>query len=1633
MPPVGGLFAAVGGAFAAASTGVAGLLGSTALTTGFGGLAFKAFTQLAGGLILGAVSRALAPKPKAMASGTRVSMSFGETNPASFILGVAGTPGELLYHNSWDEGTNDTPNEFYVQVIELSDLPARMDRVWINGEWATLKPADGIGVLGGQQPVEGYEDGGRDRLWVRFYDGTQTAADPYLVDVFGDDPDRPWTSEMVGLGMAYAIVTARTSTKANRQKPECKFELSAWGHYDRRKDSTAGGIGAQRWGNWRTWKPSRNPIALIDNILRGIHDPITGELIWGGQGVTNFNIPAGGEFAAMNACDAVRTTSKGTEPEYRAGIEVLVSDEPADVIDELLKACVGQIAEMAGQWHFKVGPPGPAVYDFTDDDVILTSPDTFKPIRPLDALYNGVSGQYVDPAAGWQPKDAPLRVSEAYVMEDGGKRNIAGITYPAVPFPDQVQRLMAMALKDERRQRTHSLPMTPECVALGPLDDVSYTSVENGYIVKKFSLEMVEDLPDGNVAIACRERDPSDYDYGLLDELPTALGYRATPPRPRQLVDFSVEPWTITDAAGRPRTPGIRLNWTVRAGVTGIRYMVRNEATGQLVQTEGRSANKPAAVTSGSLIANGQPVTANGAPVSYTLITDVAAGFAIISGAAIKNATLYGVNAMYEPVEGRDWSGWLTVTTPDVRLLLDDFADEVTQVIEDAQEAADVAAEQAQQALTKANEVEALVGGISEELISDIADITDALAGISTGDIQEIRGIGMAGLRKGGWAVDPTLSEWTAGGASTPAHYTTLGFGTYATRQASATNAPFPTSALISVPSGGNGPVSLYCMSSQAGHTAGADPKAGYVVLEALFRMVSGDPADCRLRLEWRNATTGAWVSGNAFGSTPSPGRFVQDWGFAVDPNRVQSKVVVWQRPVTADAVRIALIVKAVGQTNATEFRIDYLNFGPATEAEIEAMTAKGYADAAINQFSIELESPTGALAALGSTLRTEFGDADAEISDTVVALTNDVESMAGAVTVLETQFGGTNLVKNPQFSDGVQASGVAPRNWDDWDAGMLVQQKTAPGVGAAALQNAPTKYVAVVPADTDTHHLRAHKPVPIRAGERIEASAQFAAGGSSINKSVRVWVRYYDTDGGTLSDALPASIVLNSAAWRTFSAPVFTAPAGAASFSLYVQVVSGGSSSAVYFTNVSSRIVDNASYASAQTALAAASNAQQSVATWQTSVEAHFDDMDAMVSATATAYATSNMAASTYVVRFLNGAFKLVGWNDTTGSGSAIVLDADNVIAPGTFSTGSLVVTDLGYNKVPDDQLQSSVAWSRNDTGWELRKVATAAAARSVGEVRWTKALWGGTVNPVRYFSASFAVRPGQRLDCSYQGAPNGTGRLRGWVNIQFLDREGNFVSLPNPGGVIDTTSSALPLISGRVVVPSGAYQARWVWTIDPVATTTPVARFFAPLVIENADASVLITPDGAFINELKTFTAWIEQANIANAAVGSAQIANVIQSTNFSAGSSGWRIQKSGSAEFNDITVRRNLVVASGVYDLHEIDEFQIIVSLAGLLAQEANLLVPIRTSIPITAWGGTDASYICSIAFTGTVTATVGGPTNRYWGWAGEVVPLTRWDGADNRLWVMARFFGRNVAALQPNGSGVFRLNWQVYKVS
>lgn len=626
MPPVGAAIAAIGsaigGAIAAVSAFAAGsFLGSILVNT-------------AVSLGLSLVARALAPKPKIEQRGIQTAVTTtGGTTPQAFILGRTASAGHhVCPPMSHDDG--NTPNGFLTYVIELSDIPSvALNGVILNDGYSALgttaHPDYGFALLG--QRV-----GSKDHAWIRFYNGTQTAADPMLVARYASYPDRPWSASHIGTGTAYAIVTFRYNREIFNSLPQLRFEIDGIALYDPRRDSTVGGSGSQRWAQPATWTRSANPAVMIYNILRGIALP-SGD-IWGGD-VPAEDLPLDNWFAAMNACDA----PIGGRASFVAGLEIKLEMDPAEVIDELAKTCLGQLSEMGGVFRLRVGAPAAPVQFITDEDIVISAPQELDPFPGLAASANAIFSDYPEPASLWLPRAAPPVLNPTWEAEDGGRRLPTSVNFPACARRSQVAQLMAAYARDARRFRVHRMVLPPEAFLLEPLDTIAWTSARNGYSAKIFEVVEIIDQPGTiNQELLLRERDPGDYSWSANDDLPEVVPVTGLTLRPPQLIEgWSVAPETLRDSAGSPRRPAIRLSWTGTAAedASAVRFEIRLATTSEIVAAG---------------------------------LADREAGSLIVSEGLLA-ATAYQARGRYVADRPTDWSSWLGVTTPAVYITAAEF------------------------------------------------------------------------------------------------------------------------------------------------------------------------------------------------------------------------------------------------------------------------------------------------------------------------------------------------------------------------------------------------------------------------------------------------------------------------------------------------------------------------------------------------------------------------------------------------------------------------------------------------------------------------------------------------------------------------------------------------------------------------------------------------------------------------------------------------------------------------------------------------------------------------------------------------------------------------------------------------
>lgn len=627
-----------------------------------------ALVQIGASMVLSKLAARLGPRPKSAEQKTEVKFEIqtGDDLPLSFVVGAYATAGKRKFMGSWGRNTR-----LISEVIEISALPhPSLDALWIGDEKASIDWSR-IGVAAGDKSaVEGIADqplGGQGsgynighpaqigsleskrRIWIKWVDGTQAAADPFLLWAFEGSDQYSWSASAVGRGKCYAIITVLYDKDVLDSYPAYLFQPSPLPMYDPRKDSSTGGSGPHRWGDRATYEPSVNAAVIAYNIARGIY--WGGEWVFGGRNLPAWRLPRAAWVAAMTACDRVVSHAEGgSEPAYRCGGEIAVDRPAADVLEDIGSVANMRFAEVGGHLKPCVDLPAAAAFAISDADLIITEGQSFTPFFAVANTFNALSATYPEPEQRWATKDAPERVDEPAMALDGGRYLPASISYPACPYPAQVQRLMVSQLRNYRRMRQHTLSLPPDAYALEPLDVISWTSARHGYLDKKFVIEEVTKLAGFNVTLALREVDPADYDWSPSLQLPWVI----TPPvhvipMPQGIEGWTAVPVLLAGNDGKGRKAAIQVSCGGNEiGVSEIRIQVER---GDAVQFD---LTRP-----------------YGAPYQWTLTDVVPETTYRVRGALISQRT-----GRYE------WSAWITLTTPAVSVWMEDLADEVTKSFE---------------------------------------------------------------------------------------------------------------------------------------------------------------------------------------------------------------------------------------------------------------------------------------------------------------------------------------------------------------------------------------------------------------------------------------------------------------------------------------------------------------------------------------------------------------------------------------------------------------------------------------------------------------------------------------------------------------------------------------------------------------------------------------------------------------------------------------------------------------------------------------------------------------------------------------------------------------------------------------
>lgn len=606
---------------------------STAASFSFG----TALTQLLSSVALSALQAALVEEPRPAGIVTERTLT-GDVNPASFVVGSKyKTAGAHVCPPMTHGQAGNTPNAYLNYVINFGDLPHHsLEELYIDDEKVTIGATEHADY---GFEIEGDFDG---YAWVKFYDGTQTAADPMLLAQYPVPHSRPWTADMILEGISYAVLTFRFNRDLYSSLPRVHAAIGGIPLYDPRKDDTAGGTGAHRWDDQSTWERSDNFAVVAYNIHRGIS---IGDYVWGGN-VSADRVPFDHWVAAMNTCDEIVFYSDpglvGQEMRYRTSYEIRVNEKPKSVLRDMARGCNAEFAEVAGEFFVRVGEPAVASFYTDDDDQILEYPIEFIPTQAQ--VHKAIHAACPDPKNGWEPTDLPPVQDADFVADD----DTANLKLPATPYPYQAQRVMREALNEElNRQGQLSAVFGPHASAMRIFDVFEHSSPRWNFSDESFEVRRIEiDTTTLHTQVMARAKSSIDFDLTGYEPTPVPEKDKTSEPKPVCVMPpLSGTGGVISQTDGSKAVPALFTNWpTPFDGVTKIQfeYRLKGETDIQRDETD--------------LVENG--------------------AYAITKGIVSNGVYEYRQRGNIGPYKGT-WSDWYEVTAGDARIPLDELGDDV--------------------------------------------------------------------------------------------------------------------------------------------------------------------------------------------------------------------------------------------------------------------------------------------------------------------------------------------------------------------------------------------------------------------------------------------------------------------------------------------------------------------------------------------------------------------------------------------------------------------------------------------------------------------------------------------------------------------------------------------------------------------------------------------------------------------------------------------------------------------------------------------------------------------------------------------------------------------------------------------
>ncbi len=258
-----------------------------------------------------------------------------------------------------------------------------------------------------------------------------------------------------------------------------------------------------------TWQWSDNPALIILDYLRLSRAD-------GGVGAELAEIDEAAFVAAANVCDEQVAVSEGSPTEfqdrYRCNGVISLDDAPADVIEDLLASCAGDLSYTQGKYRLAVGAyREPLAQTLTES--MLRAPVKVQPRIGVADAFNRVRGTFVNRDLNWQPDDFPPVENATYVAQDGGEEITTDFELAFEIDPIRAQRLAKIHLERSRQGISVIFPGDFSVMPVAVLDNVKLTLPHLGWTDKVFTVRGWALVEEGGIDLLLREEASTVYDW----------------------------------------------------------------------------------------------------------------------------------------------------------------------------------------------------------------------------------------------------------------------------------------------------------------------------------------------------------------------------------------------------------------------------------------------------------------------------------------------------------------------------------------------------------------------------------------------------------------------------------------------------------------------------------------------------------------------------------------------------------------------------------------------------------------------------------------------------------------------------------------------------------------------------------------------------------------------------------------------------------------------------------------------------------------------------------------------------------------------------------------------------------------